>query len=230
MPNSLENQFISDGYVGQLHIGLTTLSAGHISNVFDGVGNSSSLSVSVSGEGATITGSLTSGNVAYPSVVTPLTIVDYFYPVGSVFLSFSNTNPGVRFSGTTWEQVSKGLFLVGAGTGIDGNNTSMTFAPGTNTNGDYSTTLTSDQVPDHYHYVAVNQTSTANGAGANLDSNSYMAWERNPAGFGTFEYRLDGLAAVANVGRTSGVVRTNAVSGVTTTNPSYGLYVWLRTQ
>jgi hypothetical protein len=215
MPNSLENQFISDGYIGQLHVGLTTLSSGNISTVFDGDGNPSSLSLSVSGGGASITGSLTSGKIAYPSVETPLTIVDYFYPVGSVFLSFSNTNPSTRFSGTTWQQISQGLFLVGAGTGTDGNNTSMTFSPGRNTNGDYSTTLTSDQVPDHYHYI---------------DANSYMAWERNPAGFGTFEYRLDGLAAVANVGRTSGVVRTQAISGITTTNPSYGLYVWLRTQ
>jgi len=51
----------------------------------------------------------------------------------------------------------------------------------------------------------------------------------DPAGVGTFEYRLDGLGSVANVGRTSGVVRTQAISGITTTNPSYGLYVWRRT-
>lgn len=228
MPDSLENQFISDGYVGQLHIGFQTLSSGPVFPVFDGKGNRSSLSVAASGYGASVTGSLTAGNVTFPSVGPPIRLIDLFYPVNSVLLSFDNVNPSVRFTGTTWSQVSQGKFLVGTGTGTDGNNTSKTFTPGSNTGGDYSTTLTSDQVPDHYHYVAVNQTSTANGSTANLDANSYMAFARNPAGFGTFEYRLDGLAPTANVGRTSGVVRSTAVSGIATVNPSYGLYVWQR--
>jgi hypothetical protein len=229
MPNSLENQFISDGYVGQLHIGLQTLSAGPKFQVFDGQGNPSSLTIAASGYGGSITGSLTAGNLVLPNLASVVTLIDLIYPIGSVFLSFSNSNPGLRFVGTTWTQASQGKFIVGVGTGTDGNSTSMTFGAGNNTNGSYSTTLTPDQVPDHYHYVALNQTSTANGSTANLDANSYMAFARNPAGIGTFEYRLDGLAATANVGRTSGVVRTNSVSGVTTTNPSYGVYVWLRT-
>lgn len=229
MPNSLENQFISDGYVGQLHLGLSALSTGEQRPVYDGLGNQTSLSISQTNSGATVTGALTAGNITLPTSVTPKTLVDFFYPVGSVFISFASDNPGTRFVGTTWSQVSQGKYLVGVGTGVDGNNNSATFTAGNNNSGSYSQTLTNDQVPDHFHYIAVNQTSFANGFNANLDSNSYLAWERNPAGTGSFEYRLDGLAATANVGRTSGVVRTAAVSGVSTTNPSYGLYVWQRT-
>lgn len=229
MPNSLENQFISDGYIGQLHLGLSSLEAGPQYPVYDGVGHTSSLSIGLSGGGAVITGTLTAGNVVYPAVAALTTLIDLLYPVGSVFLSFSNTNPGVRFVGTTWTQVSQGRLLAGVGTGTDGNNNSQTLAAGNNNNGNYSINLTTDQVPDHYHYIAVNQTSTANGANANLDANTYMAYERNPAGVGTFEYRLDGLNTEANVGRTSGVVRTQALSGIQTTNPSYGVYVWNRT-
>lgn len=229
MPNSLENQFISDGYVGQLHIGIQSLSAGPQFPVYDGKGNQTSLSVASAGNGASITGSLTAGNLVLPALANLVTLIDLIYPVGSVFLSFNNANPALRFSGTAWTQVSQGQFLVGTGTGTDGNGTSMTFAAGSNTNGEYSTTLNGDQVPDHYHFVAIDQVSTSNGQSANLDANTYMARSRNPAGIGTFEYRLDGLASVANVGRTSGVVRTTAVSGITTTNPSYGLYVWRRT-
>lgn len=228
MPNSLQNQFISDGYVGQLHLGLSSLSAAAPRPVYDGLGNQSSLTVAASGYGATVTGALTAGNVVFPALSVLTTLIDLLYPVGSVFLSFSNVNPGVRFVGTTWTQTSQGRFLVGTGTGTDGNNSSMTFDPGNNNNGNYESVLNSDQVPDHYHYIAIDQVSNANGANANLDANSYMAYARNPAGVGTFEYRLDGLASVANVGRTSGVVRSTAVSGVQTTNPSYGLYVWLR--
>lgn len=229
MPNSLENQFISDGYKGQLHVGMRALSAGPQFPVFDGQGNTSSLSVALSGGGATVTGGLTAGRVVYPALATLTTLIDLLFPVGSVQLSFDNVNPGTRFVGTTWTQTSQGRFLVGTGTGTDSNNQSMTFPPGNSGLGDYGTTLTSDQVPDHYHYIAVNQVSTANGANANLDANGYMAFARNPAGVGTFEYRLDGLASVANVGRTSGVVRSQAISGIQTTNPAYGLYVWVRT-
>lgn len=229
MPNSLENQFISDGYVGQLHTGFVPLSSADLRPIFDGLGNQSSLSLAASGHGASVTGSLTAGNVVFPNVEAITTLIDLLYPIGSVFISFTNSNPGLRFVGTTWSQTSQGRFIVGVGTGTDNTGNSMTFDPGTNGNGDYSQTLTPDQVPDHFHYIAVNQTSIANGANANLDANSYMAYARNPAGVGTFEYRLDGLGVVANVGRTSGVVRTQAVSGISTTNPSYGLYVWLRT-
>lgn len=226
MSNSLENQFISDGYIGQLQLGLSAISG--VLPVFDGLGNQTSLSIGASGLGATITGSLTSGNVVYPTSNTLITLIDLLYPVGSVFLSFTNANPGTRFVGTSWSQVSQGRFLVGVGTGVDGNNSSMSFAAGNNNNGSYNTNLTTDQVPEHYHYIAVNQASVANGANANLTQDTYMAYERNPAGVGTFEYRLDGLNTEANVGRTSGVVRNTAVSGVQTTNPSYGIYVWRR--
>lgn len=229
MSNSLENQFISDGYIGQLQLGLSSLEAGPMQPVYDGLGNQSSLSISVSGAGASITGSLTAGNLVFPIQNTLTTLIDLLYPIGSVYLSFTNVNPGTRFTGTTWEQVSQGRFLVGIGTGVDGNNTSMEFSAGNNNNGSYETNLTTDQVPDHYHYIAINQTSTANGANANLSQDTYMAWARNPAGVGTFEYRLDGLNTEANVGRTSGVVRNEAISGVQTTNPSYGIYVWNRT-
>ncbi len=229
MPNSLENQFISDGYIGQLHLGLSSLSPGPLYPVYDGLGNPSSLTVGYDGAGAVITGGLTAGNVVFPTRAAITSLIDVLYPVGSIFLSLTNTNPSIRFVGTTWTQVSQGRVLVGVGTGTDGDNNTLTFSSGNNNNGQYAINLTTNQLPDHYHYVAVDQTSTSNGTTANLTADTYMAFQRNPAGIGTFEYRLDGLNAESNIGRTSGPVRSEEVEEIQTTNPSYGIYVWSRT-
>jgi hypothetical protein len=88
--------------------------------------------------------------------------------------------------------------------------------------------MTSDEIPSHYHYVATNTQAVDNGQ-PTLSQDNYLAFARNPAGIGTFEYRLDGLPQVANVGKTSDVVRSTAVSASPLTNPAYGVYIWSRT-
>lgn len=229
--SALTNQFISDAYIGQLHtasVALSTLQTGSTTVIYDGLGSASSLSLGVSGSGATITGRLTAGNVIYPNSSVLITLIDLLYPVGSVFLSVTNTNPGVRFTGTSWDQVAQGRFIAGVGTGLDRNNTSKTYAAGNDNTGEYSHAMTTDEIPSHYHYIATNSQSVDNGP-PSLTTDTYLAYARNPAGIGTFEYRLDGLASVANVGRTSDVVRTAAISATPLTNPSYGIYIWRRT-
>ena len=56
------------------------------------------------------------------------------YPVGSVYITYNNVNPGT-FLGGTWERFGQGRTLVGEGTGNDGS-TSMSFATN-NTGGKY---------------------------------------------------------------------------------------------
>lgn len=226
--SALTNQFISDAYVGQLHTGEQPLSSSKVVLVYDGVGVPSSLSVGVSGQGASITGSLTAGNVGYPSLSAFSTLIDLLYPVGSIFMSITNTDPGIRFVGTTWAQVAKGRFIAGVGTGTDKNNVQKTYTAGNDNGGEYSHAMTTDEIPSHYHYVATNTQSVDNGQ-PSLTTDTYLAYARNPAGVGTFEYRLDGLSQVANVGRTSDVVRSTAISASPLTNPAYGVYIWNRT-
>ena len=62
-----------------------------------------------------------------------------FYPVGSVYLTYTNMNPSTIMGGT-WVQFSQGRVLLGQGTGSDGS-TSQTFGAGA-TGGRY----TSDQI------------------------------------------------------------------------------------
>lgn len=57
------------------------------------------------------------------------------YPVGSVYITYNNVNPG-NFLGGTWERFGQGRTLVGEGTGNDGS-TSMSFTAN-NTGGKYN--------------------------------------------------------------------------------------------
>lgn len=62
------------------------------------------------------------------------TTLDSIYPVGSVYISLTDTNPGTYLKGT-WEQFAQGRTLVGVGEGSDGTNT-QTFAVN-DTGGEY---------------------------------------------------------------------------------------------
>lgn len=75
-------------------------------------------------------------------------ILSVIYPVGAVYITYDNNNPG-NFLGGTWEQFGQGRTLIGEGTGNDGS-TSMTFTAN-NTGGEYKHKLTVDEMPSHSH-------------------------------------------------------------------------------
>lgn len=62
------------------------------------------------------------------------TTLNSIYPVGSVYISLTSTNPGTYLKGT-WEQFAQGRTLIGVGSGSDGSNT-QTFAVN-DTGGEY---------------------------------------------------------------------------------------------
>lgn len=229
MNNSLTNQFISDTYESLLHVGLSAIPSGVVVDVNDGIGQKTSLSLGLSGNGATISGSLTAGNIGYPQVNTFIQFIDWLYPIGSVILSTENSNPSSRFSGTNWEQVSQGRVIVGEGTGTDENNTQKTFTVGNNLDGEYSHQLSNNELPDHYHYIANTDIDQNNSSFTTLNTDNFLAGARNslPA-FTVFDYRLNGTQTEATIGKTSGVVGNQSLTKINTTNPSYGVYIWKR--
>ena len=60
--------------------------------------------------------------------------INSIYPIGSVYISLTETNPGAYLKGI-WEQFGQGRTLIGEGTGDDGSNT-MNFTAGS-TGGNY---------------------------------------------------------------------------------------------
>lgn len=71
-------------------------------------------------------------------------ILSKVYPVGSIYMSLSSTDPKTLFGGT-WERL-KDRFLLAAGD---------TYSAGA-TGGEATHTLTMDEMPSHNHYAAIN--------------------------------------------------------------------------
>lgn len=89
------------------------------------------------------------------------------YPVGSIYLSVNDTNPATLFGGT-WERISQGRFLLGAGSNA-ANSThywgsypagSANFPAG-ETGGEATHTLTVDEMPSHTHPERLEWSNTA---------------------------------------------------------------------
>lgn len=74
--------------------------------------------------------------------------INSIYPIGSVYISLTETNPGTYLKGT-WEQFGQGRTLIGVGTGNDGTNT-QEFEFNT-TGGEYKHKLVIDEIPSHSH-------------------------------------------------------------------------------
>lgn len=71
------------------------------------------------------------------------TTLDSIYPVGSVYISLTSTNPGTYLKGA-WEQFAQGRTLIGVGSGSDGSNT-QTFDVN-DTGGEYKHLLTKKEL------------------------------------------------------------------------------------
>ena len=206
--NSLTNTNVSDTYVGVLHAQGQALPPSGKADIYDGAGNKSALSVGRDGQGVEVDGELGPKFAA--------AIADVIYPVGSLFFSTDNTNPGTRMAGTGWVQVAEGKFLAGVGTGTDNNGASHTVTGGdTDTTGEYDHTLTEAEMPAHRHL-----------GGAADRGISIFAHGAEPLATRTTHSIDTGGTDGDHVGYT-----TYTGTGTAHNNlpPAFGMYVWERT-
>jgi len=96
--------------------------------------------------------------------LTTNSILDKFYPVGSIYISVNNTSPSILFGGE-WEQIQE-KFLLSAGD---------THTAGT-TGGEFSHTLTIDEMPQHNHTASSDSTGAHTHTRGTMEI--YGAWER----------------------------------------------------
>ena len=92
--------------------------------------------------------------------VDTATLVDLFYPIGSIYMSTDTTNPQFRFTGTYWLPIYN-RFLLGAGD---------TYKAGT-MGGEATHTLTRSEIPSHYHDEYV-----GNDGGSDSAPSGYSGW------------------------------------------------------
>lgn len=226
LPN-LTDQFIADTYKGILHTSNTPISSVDIP-VFDGVGNRTALNIGASGASITIDGTVKADKFTVKGYDS---IIDYLFPINSIYLSVDNMNPSIRFVGTLWEQITQGRFLVSVGTGVDINSTSRVFASGDN-NGEYDVTLTASQLPAHNHLNGV-RTVIAGARQPHIYGSTRLDMEEN-----TSTSNPDYSSVPVGVDEPSDVFNSTNIQGYTSktgsdqshnnTPPSFGLYVWKR--
>ena len=149
------------------------------------------------------------------------------YPVGSIYMSMSATNPAELFGGT-WEQIAQGRCLIGAGTGTDSRSESKTFTAGA-TGGEYNHVLTVGEMPSHSHSASSSST-----------GDHYHVWYSGPygssgnstsadaAGVGANSYSHNTLSAGSH-SHTITIGSNGSGSAHNNLPPYMGLYVWKRT-
>lgn len=161
------------------------------------------------------------------------------YPVGSIYLSTTETNPGTYLGGV-WESYGQGRTLIGAGEGTDTNGNRQNFLAGT-VGGEYVHTLSIEEMPSHTHIQ--------NGHEHNCRAwlAGYAGWnERTVSGIyyvqdWTHGHILNGDAkdytgniALSNMGISSWVTATNQNTGGSQSHnnvqPYITCYMWKRVQ
>ena len=110
------------------------------------IGNASTVTNGVyTNTNQTISGNKTfSGTTSFTGTIDGIALVNKMFPVGAIYITAGNTNPGT-FLGGTWTQIAQGRTLIGVGTLGDD-----TYAAG-NTGGSARVTLGINELPSHNH-------------------------------------------------------------------------------
>jgi hypothetical protein len=216
---ALEDQFIDETFGGMIHTSNKAVSSSELFPLYDGYGNQ--LPIKVSNNQVQI------GTLTYPTsavendsaliykdgAISFQRLINSVYPIGAIYLSVDASNPSTIFGGT-WNQIGLGRFLVGVGTGTDINSFGKTFISGEN-DGEYRHTQTVGELVSHNHDVYITQSSQ------NDDNTSTSTGD------------------IGTSSRSIAPVNLNA-AGLTTLNkggnqpfnvtpPSFGVYMWQRT-
>lgn len=101
-------------------------------------------------------------------------VFNAIYPVGSIYLAYNHTNPGMLFPGTTWVRIENAFPWFTGATGTIGQ-----------TGGERTVTLTEEQIPAHNHGGTYTNAGTATKTHAWLASGgSAMAYDMVNTGGG----------------------------------------------
>jgi len=94
------------------------------------------------------------------------------HPVKSIYITLTDANPGTTYGGT-WVAYGQGRVLVGAGHGVDANNTAMDFSSATNSiGGKYNTNLIEANLPAHSHTIIPSGSVSSSFSGASTSTST----------------------------------------------------------
>jgi len=151
--------------------------------------------------------------------LSSFTTLQNVYPVGSVYISTSSTNPATTFGFVTWAAISTGRVLIG----IDSGDTKFdavreTGGSETSTEVIQHTHPISITDPTHAHVEGVNSASTGSTVGFGYDASTST---RVNSGYSTSNSSTYITASSSNP--------SGSVSSFSLMNPYYVVYIWERT-
>ena len=166
------------------------------------------------------------------------TIINKIYPVGSIYISYNNTNPGTLFGGT-WENYGNGRVLKGINSGTAGTTggsstvtLSMSNIPAhthtydkANANTDPHT-LTIDEMPSHSHQIGYSGTGTNPGyAGYKLTSPA-----EGTTGVGITGGDQGHTHPISTTSTNTGSAGSSTPTAINVQDPYITVYMWRRTK
>jgi hypothetical protein len=144
-------------------------------------------------------------------------ILESVYPVGSIFISTSSTDPATSLGFGSWSRFGEGKILVSQ----DSSDTDFDTAE--ETGGAKTHTLSEANLAAHDHLIM----STGNGFGDALENNTTNTGTTNSrGGLGNNDYIMQSVSTAANAGKTSSTGSGTAVNHM---NPYIVTYMWKRT-
>ena len=129
------------------------------------------------------------------------------YPVGSIYMSTSSTNPS-SFIGGKWEAYGQGRVLVGVGTNggytFTAGSTGTTVGAKTNPLGEYTHVLTANEIASHTHSATAKGSVSSTFTGESVTTSSTgahthtLSGSTNSAGSHTHSFSQGGKALIVN--------------------------------
>lgn len=108
--------------------------------------------------------SLVDGSYDFQSTNLKYALIDFLYPVGTIYTEYTGTNPNTTFGRGTWAAIGSGTVLIGQKA------SDSDFDTAGETGGAKTATLTTTELPAHTHTVSRTNDSNTGGTGALFQS------------------------------------------------------------
>lgn len=193
------------------------------SGTFDGSGDisiSTTVNESKHAAAADMATNDSNGDKIDDTYLKKATVIDVIYPIGSIYMSMSATNPADLFGVGTWKRISQGRMLLGAD--------DSTYKAGA-TGGEATHTLTAAEMPAHSH------TGTTSTNGAHSHSMPYVYHIRDEEEENGIDLTYTGYTRAYNTSTNGNHNHTftteNSGGGAAHNNmpPYLVCYIWQRT-
>lgn len=157
---------------------------------------------------------------------TETDILTYF-PVGTVLHTYTSTNPSTYIGGT-WSRISQGRVLIGMGTGTDTNSVTKSVTSVGNQSGEeYEHTQTLSELYPHYHRMMSYTASGVEGTSSTSSSADRVTYNSDGKSYTSYTYYRGGNGNGTSTARGDSDLKDNTAMNVT--QPTYGVYIWRRT-